>query len=489
MASKLLLWTVVILAAFTMCAGTLSAQEYVDFGSRQYVPYGPIQNTVDWDWFAPVTDHLMDQAQHQQDGYFFSYERLKWWLSKPDATPIGTAVPQPINAFYSHSVNTTYVDDTTSQRILVVAPGGNVDFVNSITSANPSTTTGYGNRWEAGYVQNRWGWMVSVIDNVEFHNESWFGVDDKRRNQLAAAQGIRGLDGVLEGQNTVRFDQPAPAVPPPLFVAPVAPVASIQALLAIDGLLTVQVVFEDPFGELFGFVDNDGDGLADDINGDGIIDDNDRVRMGVSYDNLHVVNHTEMSGIELMSIRRKRPTYRGAFVEMFLGVRYLQVDDVFDVVAHGGVLADSAWNQRALNRIVGPQFGFRWHKRNGRWDFGIQGRAMMGANFIRLRQRGVIADHLTSTGEFQVGAPAVTPHTFYHDLNDEKFSPVGELRAEASLLLTKAIAVKVGWNGTVIGGLTRASNTIRYRLPDMGIVNHNDEAFAQGVNFGIELNR
>ena len=158
--------------------------------------------------------------------------------------------------------------------------------------------------------------------------------------------------------------------------------ASIQALLAIDGLLTVHVIFEDPFNTLLGFVDLDGDGLADDLNGDGIIDDNDQLRFGVTFDDMHVVNSTELSGVELMSIRRKRRTYRGAFVEMYLGVRYLEVDDRFDVVARGGVLADSSWNQRALNRIVGPQFGFRWHKRNGRWDLGIQGRAMMGANFI-----------------------------------------------------------------------------------------------------------
>ncbi len=83
----------------------------------------------------------------------------------------------------------------------------------------------------------------------------------------------------------------------------------------------------------------------------------------------------------------------------------------------------------------------------------------------------------------------MAPTSFFHILNDEKFSPVGELRAEASLLVTKSIALKVGWNGTVIGGLSRASNTIRYRLPNMGIVDHNDEAFAQGVNFGFEICR
>jgi hypothetical protein len=465
-----------------MCAGTLSAQEYVDFGSRQYVPFGPIQNTPDWDWFAPVTDHLMDQAQKQSDGYFFSYERLHWWLSKSDRAQVGADVPQSVNAFYSHSVQSIYDDAELSQRTLFVAPGGFVDFGNSVTSSNPVTVNGWGNRWEVGYVEDRWGLMVSVLDRMKLHGSTWYGVDDKRRFQLAAAQGLDGVDGEFTGQLVVIGTDPT-------FRAPIAAVPSIQALLAIDGLLTVHMIFEDPFNSLLGFIDNDGDGVSDDINGDGIIDDNDRVRFGVTYDEMHITNQTYLSGVELMSIRRKLPTYHGAFVEVFLGARYVEFDDRYDAVAYGGILADSAWSQRALNRIVGPAFGFHWQKRHGRWNFGIQGRGMMGGNFVRIRQQGVIADHLTATGVFQPGAPAVAPTSFFHVLNDEKFSPVGELRAEASLLVTKSIALKVGWNGTVIGGLSRASNTIRYRLPNMGIVDHNDEAFVQGVNFGFEICR
>ena len=169
-----------------MCAGTLSAQEYVDFGSRQYVPFGPIQNSPDWDWFAPVSDDLLNQGPHKGDGYFCSYERLKWWLSKPDAAPIGATVAQPVNAFYTSSVYTVF-DNDFSNRTLIAAPGGNVEFTNSVTSGNPTTSNGWGNRWEVGYVQDRWGWMVSVLDGVKLQNHLSFGLDDQRRNQLAAA--------------------------------------------------------------------------------------------------------------------------------------------------------------------------------------------------------------------------------------------------------------------------------------------------------------
>ncbi len=360
--SKFLLRTVVITAAFAMCAGTLSAQEYVDFGSRQYVPFGPIQNTPDWDWFAPVTDHIMDQAQSQSDGYFFSYERLHWWLSKSDRAQVGAEAPQSVNAFYSHSVQSVYDDAELSQRTLFVAPGGFVDFGNSVTSSNPVTINGWGNRWELGYVQDRWGWMVSVLDRMNFNGSTWYGADDKRRFQLAAAQGLDGVDGEFTGQLVVIGTDPT-------FRAPIAAVPSIQALLAIDGLLTVHMIFEDPFNSLLGFIDNNGDGVSDDINGDGIIDDNDRVRFGVTYDEMHITNQTYLSGVELMSIRRKLPTYHGAFVEVFLGARYVQFDDRYDAVAYGGILADSAWSQRCAQSYRRPRVWISLAKAPGPLEF------------------------------------------------------------------------------------------------------------------------
>ena len=238
---------------------------------------------------------------------------------------------------------------------------------------------------------------------------------------------------------------------------------------------------------LVGFIDGDSDGLADDINGDLVIDENDMLRLAPTFDDARIRNNAEISGVELMSIRRKKPTYNGLAAEVYLGVRYLELDDTFDFLGRGGILADTTVNTRAINRIVGPQFGFRFTKPNGRWNCSVQGRALFGANFLSIRQNGTIAELLTP------GLPGVpfrlAPATYSHYVNDEKFSPVGELRADASIRLFRSVSAKIGWNGIVMGGITRGSSATRWRLPNMGIINSTEEVFVQGVNVGVEVRR
>ncbi len=477
--------------ALLLTSRTLNAQhDYVDFGSGQYVPFGPA-STPDWQWFAPVTHEQLMEKPYQKDGYFFSYEYLDWWLSKSDRALIGSNTQQSIDAYYSHSYQYQYVDPEQSGRTLIAAPGAELTMENSVMVADPQTKEGNGNRFEVGYLQDRWGWMVSVIDGIEFNSSQYYGGDDKRRDQLGAAQGLPGLDGFFTNQIVAVDGQP---VTDGNSGDPVAPVASIQALLAIDGLLSVHMLFNDPNNLLVGFIDiadnDDGtlvpDGIADDVNGDGFIDENDRVRFGVTFDDMLVNHNTDLTSVEVTGIRRKRKTYHGASVDGFLGVRYLEFDDRMNVLARGGVLGDSAWNNRALNRLVGPQIGFRYHKRHGRWDLGVQARGMFAANFLSTRLDGKIGDHATPG---LLGAPNMPPTAFNQVRNDEIFSPVGEFRAEASLLLTRKLAFKVGWNGMIMGGLSRAANTIQYDLPKPGILSHTEEAFAQGVNVGFEINR
>ena len=497
-----------------MYAGTLSAQqEFVEFGSRQYVPYGPLQNTPDWDWFAPVSDADVTGPPYQEDGYFFGYERLNWWIAKPNRSAIGAESLEVQNAYYNQAVNYVYFAPAAhvigglavaqlSLRFpiigagqtsnFLVGPGANVfgnDIANSIDVAVPTTNSGNGNRWEFGYVDGKWGWMASVIDRIEMHETYDYGFDDLRRDEQGAAQGIPGVDGLQVPTNNIVFRTNVGIIIAiaPTALPPLAPVPSIQGLQPIDGLLTVSVLFEDPNDLLVGFIDGNSDGLADDINGDLIIDQNDMLRLAPTFDDVRVRNNAKLSGVELMSIRRKRPTYHGLASEVYLGVRFLELDDWFGFSGRGGILADTEVTTRALNRIVGPQFGFRFAKPHGRWNFNIQGRAMFGANFMSIRQNGAIADHLTP------GLPGVpfrlAPITFSHYTNDEKFSPVGELRAEASIRMFRGVSAKIGWNGIVMGGITRGSNATRWRLPDMGIINSTEEAFIQGVNAGFEVRR
>jgi hypothetical protein len=188
-----------------------------------------------------------------------------------------------------------------------------------------------------------------------------------------------------------------------------------------------------------------------------------------------------------MSIRRKLPTFHNNFAEVYLGMRYLELEDHFSMLGLGGIMADTLVQQQVENRMVGPQFGFRWARQRGRWNFDLQGRGFFAANFGTITQDAEIGTLMT-TG--QPGVPArLAPTVLYHTENFQNFSPAGDFRAEVGMQLTQAIRAKVGWNGMIIGGISRASNTIEYRLPSMGITNHTEEVFIHGVNFGVEINR
>ncbi|MCA9263680.1 MAG: BBP7 family outer membrane beta-barrel protein [Planctomycetales bacterium] len=500
--------TCLLLAALAWTGSGLQAQEQLNYGHYQYVPYGPSRHTPDWQWFAPMTYTDLDSPRNE--GYFGSVEYLRWWMSKPDRTPVGNAVVEPFSAYYNQSVNYAFIGVTgvvgavgatdSSAHIGITGVGQTLSFiplspndvghaaVNSIDSAYPQTISGNGNRFEFGYVEDDCGWMVSVMDGVDFSDAQFYGIDDKRREQLGSTQGLPGTDAVwffapdlFYNPITGGVDVAAPGQ------ASNPPTVGDQAIFGIDGLLTVHVNFADPQGLLFGFIDGDGDGLADDLDGNLIIDANDRVRLAATFDRVIVHNHSSLSGVELTKIRRKRPTFHGAFLEMFLGVRYIDLDDRFDFFGQGGILTDTTINQRNENRMVGPQVGFRYEKPNGRLTFGLQGRALFAANFVSLRQSGVVADHLTP------GVPglpyALPPTSFARTEYSERFSPVGEFRAEAAMRLTKAITAKAGWNGMIMGNVSRAANSVVYELPAMGMAVNQEEVFIHGLNVGVEVNR
>lgn len=112
---------------------------------------------------------------------------------------------------------------------------------------------------------------------------------------------------------------------------------------------------------------------------------------------------------------------------------------------------------------------------------------MAGANFLSIRQNGVLGSHLPVGF---AGVPyAVGGNTFFHRLNNEFFSPLGEFRFDLGCQITRAISLKAGWTGIAAGGIARASNTIRYDFPQLGIEQRQEEIFAHGVTFGFELNR
>jgi hypothetical protein len=271
-----------------------------------------------------------------------------------------------------------------------------------------------------------------------------------------------------------------------------------------------QVVFNDPFGATFGFVDLNGDGFDDDLNGNNIFgrplpnnidtppitglpdtpgptDFGDRTDAPVVFDTLDVANKTTMFSLELMKIWRLPRMHYGGVWEWMAGVRYLNMTDQFDVLGLGGLFDEMTVNSRLNNHIVGPQFGARWARTRGRWTVSAEGRFTAGVNFQQACVQGSYATNFAATAAL----PNLSPRWFDETTMDSEFAPTGELRFDTQWQLTRLVSLRMGYTGLVAGGTGRASRRIDWSLPHIGVLDaHKNEAFiVNGFNFGFEINR
>ncbi|MDX1963460.1 MAG: BBP7 family outer membrane beta-barrel protein [Pirellulales bacterium] len=283
------------------------------------------------------------------------------------------------------------------------------------------------------------------------------------------------------------------------------------------------IAFFDPFNTLFGFVDLNGDGIDDDVNGNGIFGDTrpfnfdqgtptggippfippqdgildtfvgtdfaDQVVFPVFFQNVLLRNISRFSTVELMHINRLDRFHNGGDFEWLLGVRYINFTDIFELAANDPSLArvfnTAEINMRTNNHIVGPQLGFRWSREEGRWKVGTELRGVLGVNFQQARLDG-----------FFLKAPGNTiaqgnSQAFLASRSDEELSAVGELRLDVSYQVTKAIALQIGYTGIAVSDIARSARRIDYILPAPTIKEqeNNEFLFVNGFNFGVEINR
>ena len=503
--------------------------------------------------FEPIGVYDGSRLRDSSEGYFFAAERMQNWFIRPTASSIGVNGNQ--RAFIPGSVSVTSVgglveqvnvggeDANTSEPIGNVAVNGVIgNQVNSIRRANSNDNSGWGNRIEFGWVTDDTGWIIEIIDGIETSRENRYGFDDNRLDHQGGAQSLPGVDGSLGPLGNPRAG----------VLDPVDPTEGIPAILPIDGLNTVHVLFADPGMLLNGFVDlvtngtvlPPSDGNPDDINppaqappGFG---PEDTIPIAVVFDDMLVRNVSELASISLMGIRRKRVLKRGIVAEAYFGGKFLELDDQFGVEARGGILADTSWQNRAQNRLIGPQFGLNFTTSAERWSVRLGSRFLAGANILAIRQQGVLASYLTSTNTIatpavpapplencvfdpgfppivadgvvipgqspqficppapnpqpqqiqQFGRPiAMVGNEFFHQRDDIVFSPAGEVRLDFIYRLFHGVSVNAGWNGFVIDNVQRASNSVLYQIPQLGIQQNRDALFSTGFSLGILVNR
>jgi hypothetical protein len=277
----------------------------------------------------------------------------------------------------------------------------------------------------------------------------------------------------------------------------------------VYNLADAQVLFNDPFNFLLGYVDANGDGLDDDLNGNGIfgrsgqdtngdgvpdaaapIDNLDTVTFPPLFDFVQATNETVLDTVEVMRLYRAPRLHNGGNFELMYGVRYFHLKDHFIVQGFGGVLDESFWDTRVENDIVGPQIGGRYSNQRGRWIFSAEGRLFAGANFIKALQRTVIATNFPADGS--ANAPAnLTPFGAQDSDKETEFTPGGELRLQTTYQVTRSVGIKLGYTAMLIDNISRASNRVDYTLPDLGVlhINTNEDIVFQGISLGVEINR
>ncbi len=140
---------------------------------KGWTPFAPVGFLMDWQPFAPVDISDYGNGIKPRVGYFFSYDRLEWTISRPRITDVGN--PNMNGWFLEPGGTSNTAPSVTPYGQQGDFPGGVVGTATlggTFYEQNENTSQlrskfGPGNRWEFGYMDtNDYGWLFSVIDNV-----------------------------------------------------------------------------------------------------------------------------------------------------------------------------------------------------------------------------------------------------------------------------------------------------------------------------------
>jgi hypothetical protein len=202
-------------------------------------------------------------------------------------------------------------------------------------------------------------------------------------------------------------------------------------------------------------------------------------------------NRTETDGVELMwthhlTNQHYMAKHQNNRVSISGGARFLRLYDQFRVDAEGSILHDAFWDTSFTNQVVGPQVGLQWVNQRQRWRLSMDTRFMFGYNIADWDQIGLIGFGLVPGA---LNQPLYgRPTAFSHGEVEHEFSPVAELRVQASYHIFEKAALKFGYTGSYVGNIRRAAPSVYYSLPDMGYVDTGGEDFLiNGFDLGVEF--
>lgn len=232
-------------------------------------------------------------------------------------------------------------------------------------------------------------------------------------------------------------------------------------------------------------------------------------------------------------------------LEVFSGVRYMEIDDSLNffgeglpwmgitenddgtadadgnvsttldgtVSGVGSILGNSDWKFQAQNHIIAPQIGAKISRTNNRWTFSAEGRFLAGANYQNVKSSGYFGSYYDRIAEVDFGdttlpgltergmypwtpvGPLFSTRSFYHNKSNIEFSPGVEVRLNANWQLTNAIGIQFGVNTMFMDRIAKGAYVNNF-VVDKGKFfglnskdKYNDDAFLYGFSIGLTLNR
>jgi hypothetical protein len=222
-------------------------------------------------------------------------------------------------------------------------------------------------------------------------------------------------------------------------------------------------------------------------------------RFPMNFSSVTMYNKIGTWNVELNALYRTYPSHWGGQCEFTFGPRYMEINEDFSASAVGGFTTlagdtsagTSWWTMRTENHIVGPQVGLRWFRKFSRFTTSLETKFMAGLNQQNFKLRYNLAPGLSS-----VSGTAGYPATYAGSAGATaqyvtEFAPVVELRADVRYQLTRNFSLRAGWNGIWMDGVARASNSIIYQVPNMGInsANNRQNMLIHGLTVGVDINR
>lgn len=295
-----------------------------------------------------------------------------------------------------------------------------------------------------------------------------------------------------------------------------------------------QIQFSDPLGMLLGYQDGDGDGIDDDRNGnkvhgrngedlgipnplfnppvnndpfmpdgmgglryDGIpdttapIDFGDLVTWVPVFDTLTVFNRTDIDGFQLVYAKPHqgcRPCSSGSVARY--GIRVMDLDDLYILNASGSFFDAVNIHSDISNTIVGPSLGFNLCRRLGPWRFEGLLDATFGVNFMRGEQVSEIATNATMNQQSANSPVNLSPSAASSVKESEEFAPIIEWRVGVAYNLSRLLALRFGYTGMYVDGISRAGSATEYTLPSFGLgLDGDDHLNFNAITFGLDLYR